>query len=226
MVTYRERRHADTLREIKDIAMRHVAEEGSQALSLRAVARDMGMSVPSLYHYVASRDDLLTALVADGFDSLADALTEARDAVAQDDVRERLRAAVHAYRLWAHQHPQQFRLIYGAPLPGGHTPGESSATATAASRTGALFAELYAQAFQRGLLAVDTGAGGDPAPPGVADRLPPPVLEQFLDGWARMHGLVALEAFGHTRWLGGDADARVRRRLDALVDATIPFESA
>ncbi len=91
-LTRRERVRAATIDEIKEIARRHIAEKGAAALSLRAIAREMGMTSPALYRYFASRDDLVTALIVDAYNSLADALEAARDACEEADHAGRLAA--------------------------------------------------------------------------------------------------------------------------------------
>ncbi|WP_375502006.1 TetR/AcrR family transcriptional regulator [uncultured Jatrophihabitans sp.] len=79
VVPRRERLRIETTAEIKQRAWASMAEVGTDALSLRAVARQMGMAPSALYRYFASRNDLLTALIIDGFTGLAGALRKAFD---------------------------------------------------------------------------------------------------------------------------------------------------
>ncbi len=99
------------------MAREHLAEHGAAALSLRAVARDLGMVSSGIYRYVASRDELLTRLIVDSYLSLADAVRRRHDAVPVDDLEGRWDAIAGAFRRWALDHPQDFALVYGSPVP-------------------------------------------------------------------------------------------------------------
>ena len=99
--TRRERLRAQTLAEIKQHAMGQIASDGVESLSLNAVARAMGMSGPALYRYYGSRDELLAALVADGWNDLADALEAALNQARRRSPEARFRSVWEAYRYWA-----------------------------------------------------------------------------------------------------------------------------
>ena len=122
--TRREKQHISTQEEIKQVARRLMAEQGTAALSSRMIAREMGLTAPALYHYFASRDELITALIVDAFNALADALEEARDEAATGSAREQLVQTLLTYRRWALEHPIDFQLIYGNPIPGYEAPRE------------------------------------------------------------------------------------------------------
>src|SRR5665213_1175387 len=68
--TARDRARIELTEEIKTVARRHLAEQGSAALSLRAVAREVGMVSSAVYRYFPSRDELLTALIIDAYDAV------------------------------------------------------------------------------------------------------------------------------------------------------------
>src|SRR5215469_4392552 len=68
--TARERARAEITSEILDAGRRHLATDGASALSLRAIARELGMASSAVYRYVESRDDLLTRLIIDAYESL------------------------------------------------------------------------------------------------------------------------------------------------------------
>src|SRR3954454_14822783 len=116
--TRREQQYAATSAEIKDIARRLMAEHGTAGLSIREVAREMRMTAPALYHYFANRDALITALILDAFNALADALEQARADAATYTPVQQLKAVLIGYRAWALAHPIDFQLIYGNPIPG------------------------------------------------------------------------------------------------------------
>src|SRR5579859_6882260 len=115
--TARERARAELTREIKEEARRQLAEVGANGLSLRAVARELGMVSSALYRYYPSRDDLLTALIIDAYNALGDAAERAIAATAGPSARQWL-AACHAVRGWAVSRPHEYALIYGSPVPG------------------------------------------------------------------------------------------------------------
>ena len=104
--------------EIKATARRHLAEGGAANLSLRAVARDLGMVSSAIYRYVPSRDDLLTALIIDAYDSLGEAAETAHAADADAAPAQRWVTVCEAVRGWALAHPHEYALIYGSPVPG------------------------------------------------------------------------------------------------------------
>jgi AcrR family transcriptional regulator len=109
--------------QIIELGRRHLVTEGAAGLSLRAIARDLGMVSSAVYRYVASRDELLTLLLVDAYSNLADAVDGARRAT--DGLwRDQLRAMAHAARQWAVDRPASWALLYGSPVPGYHAPRE------------------------------------------------------------------------------------------------------
>ncbi len=118
------------MREILDTGRAHLARDGAAALSLRAVARDLGMVSSAVYRYVPNRDALLTMLIIDAYDSLGAAVERTEGAVPRDDYPARFLAICHAVRTWAVAHPQEYALIYGSPVPGYVAPTDTIAPAT------------------------------------------------------------------------------------------------
>lgn len=109
--------------QIIELGRRHLVDHGAAGLSLRAIARDLGMVSSAVYRYVGSRDELLTLLLIDAYTDLADAVDAARDTMPElwsDDVI----AMAHAARSWAIDHPASWALLYGSPVPGYHAPAE------------------------------------------------------------------------------------------------------
>jgi AcrR family transcriptional regulator len=115
--TARERVRAELIREITEIARRQLATEGAAGLSLRAVAREMGMVSSAIYRYFPSRDDLLTALIIDGYNAVGTAVEKADAAWPAEDYAGRWLAACRAVREWALAHPHEYALVYGSPVP-------------------------------------------------------------------------------------------------------------
>src|SRR5271163_2444144 len=109
--TARERARAELTQEIKEEAKRQLAATGADTLSLRAVARELGMVSSALYRYYPSRDDLLTALIIDAYNAIGEAaetaIADARAGVGAGvgvgagNARARWLAACHAIRAWA-----------------------------------------------------------------------------------------------------------------------------
>ena len=202
--THRERVRAATIIEIKEIARRHMSEKGAAALSLRAIAREMGMTSPALYRYFTSRDDLVTALIVDAYGGLADALEAARDGCAEDDHAGRLSAIAYAYRDWALATPQEYALIFGTPIPAYEAPPD--VTGPVAARSMMVFLGVLDAAQRSGKADLsDAHAAFSPALQGQVqpwiDKLnfsgDPALVYLAISNWGMIHGLVSLEIFGH-----------------------------
>ena len=168
--TARERARAELTREIKQEARRQLAAHGAQGLSLRAVARELGMVSSALYRYFPSRDELLTALIIDAYDALGDAAEAADAGRPAADIRGRWAATCHAVRNWALAHPHEYALIYGSPVPGYQAP---QATVVPAARIARVAGGLVADAWREARVA---GGGAAPLTP-----LPPELAEQAAD---------------------------------------------
>lgn len=110
-------------KQIIELGRRHLVTEGAAGLSLRAIARDLGMVSSAVYRYVANRDDLLTLLLVDAYSELADAVDRARDGV-DGSWRDEVTAIGYAVRQWATEQPARWALLYGSPVPGYHAPRE------------------------------------------------------------------------------------------------------
>ena len=197
----RARVRAEMVDEIKATARSHLATDGAD-LSLRAVARDMGMVSSALYRYFASRDELLTALIIDAYDDCG-AAAESADAAIPDraDLAGRWLAICHGVRRWALAHPAEYALIFGSPVPGYAAP---PATVAAATRTPAALIGVLADGHASGALP-DPGAGHI-APAvredlvrvrqAIAPELPESLLASGALGWTSLFGALSFELFG------------------------------
>jgi AcrR family transcriptional regulator len=195
----RDRRRAETVREIKAAALEQLAEGGPSGLSLRAVSRAVGMTVQSLYHYFDSRDALLTALVIDGHRALTSAVKDAADASRGLSHAERLFAATNAYRRWALTNRPAFLLLYGTPVPG-YEPAPHDDVVAAAASLAEPFREVVFDGWtpeQLAAVRVQPGAERLAEADTAKLRLPLGALALFYELRARMHGLVMLELVGH-----------------------------
>ncbi|MBS45456.1 MAG: TetR family transcriptional regulator [Nocardioides sp.] len=194
---------AELTRAILDSATQQLAEVGPAALSVRAVARDLGMASSAVYRYFASRDDLLTALLVEAYDDLGAAVEEADAAVTdRDDVAARWRATAGAVHDWARAHPHRYALTYGSPVPGYAAPQDTVEPATRAPR---VLLQLLADALAAGRGVRDLGGRVDPAEVAATGPisavteppLPPEATVRALAVWATLFGHVSLELFGH-----------------------------
>lgn len=149
MPTPRERARAQTLADITRIGRNHLAADGAAALSLRAVARDLGVVSSAVYRYVKSRDELLTLLVVDAYTELGDAVDEAVDDV--DGPVEKFRALGRAVRAWGLREPARYALLFGSPVPGYHAPAEQ--TTGPGTRVVVKLVSIFDDAWKAGRLA-------------------------------------------------------------------------
>ena len=221
----RERRRAVATQEILSAAESHIAEHGPHALSLRAVARTLGMTVQALYHYFPSRDELVTALITKAYDDLTDAVQAAVDTAPRDADLPGLVAAAEGYRRWAIANPERFQLIYGAPLRDYAAPVGGSST-RAVRRMSAIFQrELFSGLTARQLEDADVPVLSSALrehlaylPSDGLGALPPAATAIVLSAWGHMHGLVALEVFGHTTFIGGHQAEIFRMSMRTMLE--------
>lgn len=188
-------------REIKETARRQLAAEGSAGLSLRAVARELGMVSSAMYRYFPSRDDLLSALIVDAYDAVGGAAEAAESTVRRRNLLGRWLAVTGATRDWALAQPQEYALVFGGPVPGYHPPAGAVGPA---ARIPVLMITLVTDAVEAGRGPV---ADGRPIPRAVrADlkslrgNLAPALTDQQLArtvmAWTELVGSINFELFG------------------------------
>jgi len=213
---------------IKDTARRHMAAEGASALSLRAIARDLELTAPALYRYFPSRDALITALIVDAFAALADALEAAAHAHDTGDYIEQARQIFIVYRRWALDHPVDFALIYGTPIPGYHAP--SDVTVPQVIRGFVVMLTALMNAIHHGQAHIP--ASYTP-PPTIVHWLRDSIEENHYDGvtpemfyfglnmWTRLHGIIMLELFHHLQTPVGNVDDYYLWEMEACLHPLI-----
>jgi AcrR family transcriptional regulator len=207
--TARERAREEITAEILAAATRRLEQSGPGELSLRAVARDVGMVSSAVYRYFPSRDDLLTALLIRAYDSLG-AAAESADASIEDrtDTRTRWMTTCRAVRAWAMAHRHEYALLYGSPVIGYAAPQD---TVTPAVRVIAVLVDVVATAHGSG----DVDAQPPPwAPPGFAEsfpaalpavqqvsgrdlQAPPELVGRLVMSWSSLVGVISFELWGH-----------------------------
>jgi AcrR family transcriptional regulator len=200
--TPRARAREQTMLDIVRIGRAHLATEGAAALSLRAIARDIGLVSSAVYRYVASRDELLTLLVVDGYDELGDAVDEALASVDETDHAGRLAAIGRAVRAWALAEPATYALLFGSPVPGYHAPSER--TTGPGTRVIFRLVEVWEAAWVAGAISSDD----KPLSPRRFSRdlarirreqgitAPDELIARGLLMWAALFGCISFEVFG------------------------------
>ena len=212
----RVRVRAELMQEIKDEARRQLAEEGASSLSLRAIARHLGMVSSGIYRYFKSRDQLLTALIVDAYDALGAAVEEADGRCARTDFAGRWSACCHAVRDWALAYPHEYALIYGSPVPGYNAPEE---TISPASRVALALVAVTHEAAVAGKLRSPFVADISPrlskSAAAEAGRLqaigfgevPHDAVIRAVTAWTQLFGAVNFEVFGRLTDIVEDLDA-------------------
>lgn len=214
----RERYRDQVREEIKAHAWDQVAAAGAVALSLNAIARQMGISGPALYRYFRSRDDLITELILDAYRDLSATCQAA--ITPGDPPAAQLAAGAAAMRRWALAAPHRYLLIYGTPVPGYHAPPEATMLARSIMMllidaftddgTPGDQAPEAAQALDRHLATHRQWAHGHPASAAA--------LRRALTFWTRLHGVLSLEVAGHFTVMGIDPGLLYRAETEAGIN--------
>jgi AcrR family transcriptional regulator len=215
----RARARAETLDRIRALAVRQLGEVGAAGLSLRAIARELGIVSSAVYRYCPSRDALLTMLIIDAYTDLGTAAETAEAACERADLRGRLRAVVLAVRGWALENPQRYSLIYGTPVPGYVAPPDTIAPA---SMVGLVLTRLLVDVIAAGHGPEPT-AGAKAATPALEDvaaALGVPELATQLvvgiDMWLHLYGAVSFELGGQFVNVVSDPPAYYEFLIDEL----------
>jgi AcrR family transcriptional regulator len=215
----RARARTEITAAIKEEARRQLAADGAARLSLRAVARELGMVSSAVYRYFPSRDELLTALIIDAYDSVG-ATAEKADAAASRGAGPTARwtSVCEAVRAWAIAHPHEYALIHGSPVPGYTAP---DTTVQSAARVGLVLIGIVRAAHQ------ETGAEGPPITPELrpeagrmaadfAPDLPPELVVTLVAAWAELYGLIQFDVFGQFNRVVEDRETFFRHAVGRL----------
>ena len=215
VVTRRDRLRAATMEEITATARRLLVEQGPEAASLRAIAREMGMTAPGLYRYYNSREELLRHVIAQMFRELSRDIQRAiQEAVpwrgpadaAEGRVHMALKmvAACREFRRWALGHKDEFGLLFGVPLPG-FDDGRFDVAQECALEFAGTFYALFVELWQKIRFPVPAPAEIDPGLRAQLSRFrttlrtdaPDGAILVFLRCWMLLYGAVSMEVFGH-----------------------------
>ena len=217
----RAQNRIEQTRAIQATGRRHLAEVGPAALSLRAIAREVGLVSSAVYRYFPSRDDLLTALIVEAYDELGAAVEAAESAVRdREDLAGRFLAVAGAIRDWARSNPHEYALLYGSPVPGYAAP---DTTVPSAARVTAAFLAIAQASERRGdplAATLPVGEQESAALQGVRDALETTVddarLVRWLMAWSTVFGHLSLELFGHMHRGVLDYDAHFAQAMGQL----------
>ncbi len=219
---------AELSQDIKAIARQQLADNGTNGISLRGIARELGITAPAIYNYFPKLDDLITALLIDAFTGHADAIEAAIES--SDNPTEQLMAGLHAYRNWAVANPSDFQLIYGNPLPSYDAPSEI--TIPLASRPQELFVRCLVAAQDAGQLHLSQAY--QQIPSSISDYVKTILYPRFPEieaipnhlslfyiisvAWSRVHGIVMLEIHKHLAPAIGDVDTFFAKEMAHLLE--------
>ena len=219
----RDRLRAATIEEIVQTARRILVKDGPEAVSLRAIAREMGMTAPGLYRYFGNYEELVRHLTASIFTELGNDIHEAieaaeppatgPDGLVRAKLTVKMVAACREFRRWALNHRGEFALLFGVPLPGLDDGRYDIADECALAFAGTFF-RLFLELWQKTAFPVPDDARIDP---GLRDQLsryrdalgasiplgaalPLGAVLTFLRCWTLLYGAVAMEVFGHMRF--------------------------
>ena len=225
--TARERARLEITQEIVDTARAHLAVYGAAGLSLRAVARDLGMASSAVYRYFPSRDDLLTRLIIDAFNGLGEAAEQAEARVDRDDLLGRHAALWNAVRGWALERPQEYLLIYGSPVPGYVAPLD---TVQPATRVSTVLTVVLVEGLAAGRVHPPqepinrrTKTALAPARQHFPKQIGDDLLLRGLMSWAGMFGNINFELNGMFHNVVGDAEGDRQAYFDAAIRRTADF---
>lgn len=199
-VSRRDRARRTTFAEIHAAARRLLVTRGSSAVTINAVAREIGMSGPALYHYYASHDALVDAVTSEFYGELTRTMEQARDAVSGAPLGERLLATCRAMRQWATANPAEFEWVFARPVAARNRQPHSERR-QAGQRFEWIFLDLLVELWDSHRFPVPDLAD---LPESLRDqlsdysaaldhRLPPEAAYVFLSGWTRLYGLLCME---------------------------------
>ena len=215
----RDRVRAATTDEIKQTARELLVARGPEAVSLRAIARQMGMTAPALYRYFDSHEVLIKHVIADIFTELTDdlrAAIESAGTASGGNLAEQVIAACWEFRRWSLSHKREFGLLFGTPLPGVNVE-KDEITAECGAQFGNTFFALILELWRKSPFPVPPDDAIEPGLRGQLVRyrdglgalgtgLPLGLLLIFLRCWTRLYGTLSLEVFGHLGFALDDAE--------------------
>ncbi|KHO22102.1 TetR/AcrR family transcriptional regulator [Mycolicibacterium setense] len=205
----RDRVRQATLNEIHATARRLLVKDGPRAVTVNAVAREMGMSGPALYRYFPNHEALMQALTADCYMEVTRELAGVRAAHAHASASRRILAMCRALRAWATAHPAEFGLMFTTPA---NTIGPESLSHDAALSFEAVFRDEIATLWESKPFPVPDLSRLEPSlrkqldvySNSIGGQLPPEASHVFLQCWMRLYGLLVMEVFRQVEFVFTD----------------------
>jgi AcrR family transcriptional regulator len=213
---------------IKATSRRLMAVKGAPGLSLREVAREMGVVSSALYRYFPTRDDLLSALIVDAYNDLGAFAERAAHRVPQNEPRRRFHAAASAIRKWAKSNPNEYALLYGSPVPGYQAP---EFTVEPAARVALVLGSIVTDAWQGSRAAENeenevlmTGVLETRNLDSVMPGIPESVRARSLMVWSQIFGCISFELFGHYKGSVRNFNRFFAKVVDEAANRVLPRE--
>ncbi len=212
VLSRRDRVRAETTVEIKQTARRILVEHGPDAVTLRAIAREMGMTAPALYRYFGSHEDLVKHVIGDIFTEIGSDIAAAITA-AGPDMTAKMLAACREFRRWGLAHRAEFGLVFGTPLPALEAVHDDIVS-ECAGRFSAVFFTLFLELWHKHPFPVAADQEIDPGLRAQLDHyradlgvdMPLGAVLTFLRCWVRLYGMVSLEVFSHLHFALADTE--------------------
>ncbi|TCP57415.1 TetR family transcriptional regulator [Tamaricihabitans halophyticus] len=233
----RPRSRVDTERDIRQHARELLVEQGHEAVTLRAIARGLGITAPALYRYYSSRAALLDQLRVDICVDLAEQMVTELAKAPEDDAVEQVRAACRGFRGWSVAHPREFVLSFASLMQEEETPPKLAPAQWPQDGFGKVFLSVAGQVLATHELApqpveaipdelvADLATFRDNLLGTIAERgvvltearLSIGATYQILQFWVRLYGHVALEVFGRFPGPLSNPDALFEANLTSLI---------
>ncbi|MFC0037581.1 TetR/AcrR family transcriptional regulator [Actinomadura rayongensis] len=232
MESRRERQRAATVDEITRTARRILVEDGVAGVTLRAIAREMGMTAPGLYRYFGSHGELLRHLVAELFREITDELEKGMNALPNREIGPKFLTVGRVFREWCLAHPREFALLFGAPPPALDDEGPIDFADECGRQFAMTFMQLFLHLWEKHPFPVASDDELDPSLRAQLTRyretvgidLPLAVLQIFLNCWVRLEGVISMEVFGHLDFALDDAEPLFELTLRDLAEILhIPY---
>ncbi len=224
----RQRVQAAVRADIVAEARAQLAAAGAAGLSLRAVARELGMAPSAMYRYFRSRDDMLTALITEAYNAMGEAAEAAASSAGPP--AERARAVCRSLRAWALARPHEYALLYGAPVPGYHAP---ELTVAAASRATVALGGIVKDGWESGDISASAippvsaamAEQARPAAQAAMPGVPLPIASRALAMWSLLFGQLNFEVFGRLDGVVADSEVVFEFTVDTML-AVLGFQQA
>lgn len=223
-VSRRDRVRAATTEEIKQVARKILVDEGPDAVTLRAIAREMGMTAPALYRYFGSHQELIRNVIGDIFLEIGGDIQAAIDAAAPGGITAKFGAAAREFRRWSLGHQREFGLLFGTPVPGldfKHTDIADECGRKFTDTFLALFLELWLKrpfpVREPGEINPDLRSQLERYRDELGADLPVGAILSFVYCWTRLYGMVSLEVFGHLSWILDDGEPMFELMLKEIM---------